>query len=164
MYRVSRVGVLFFEPLDTPLVRLGVRINLGQEYELAAVFDNDMRFGGVQNTQIPNFVYRWTESEVRKCVQSYAPVGRHRFRFFYATRVPWGRLRLLRNKALLALAVVALPLLRVAGAIYPRLANNFAALVLKPRVPEDLFPWIQPDPAGGVTLRREWLSARYHKG
>jgi SAM-dependent methyltransferase len=162
MYRVARLGLLFFEPLDAPLVRLGVRLNLGQEYELAAVFDNDLRFGGVQNSEIPNYVYRWTEREVRKCIQCFAPVGPHRFRFFYATRVPWARLRILRNKALLALAVVALPVLRVAGAIYPRIANNFAALVLKPRVPEELFPWIQAR-GSGVGLRPEWLRARYLK-
>jgi ubiquinone/menaquinone biosynthesis C-methylase UbiE len=162
MYRVARLGVLFFEPLDSPLTRLGVRLNLGQEYEHAAVFDNDMRFGGVRNTEIPNYVYRWTPAEVRKVVQCFAPVGTHRIRFFYATRAPWGRLRLLRNKAALVLAALLLPLVRLAGAVYPGIANNFAALVLKP-APDALFPWIARTPDGGVALRREWLTRRYAK-
>ena len=37
MYRVARRGVLAFEPRDTRLVRLGVRLGFGQEYEIAAV-------------------------------------------------------------------------------------------------------------------------------
>ena len=37
LYRVARQGVLVFEPRDTALVRLGVRLNLGQKYEVAAV-------------------------------------------------------------------------------------------------------------------------------
>ena len=66
MYRVARRGLVMFEPQDTVLTRLGVRLGVGQRYELAAVADNDLRWGGVQNTDVPNFVYRWTEREVRK--------------------------------------------------------------------------------------------------
>src|SRR5712672_2452459 len=40
MYRVARLGVLAFEPRDTRLVRLGVRLGFGQEYEIAAVAGN----------------------------------------------------------------------------------------------------------------------------
>ncbi len=43
MYRVARRGVLAFEPRDTRLVRLGVRLGFGQEYEIAAVAENGLR-------------------------------------------------------------------------------------------------------------------------
>src|SRR5438309_2064841 len=60
MYRVAKKGVLVFEPRDTLLVRLGIRFNFGQEYETAAVQGDGLAFGGVRNSGIPNYVYRWT--------------------------------------------------------------------------------------------------------
>jgi SAM-dependent methyltransferase len=162
MYRIARVGLLVFEPRDGLLVRLGVALNVGQAYEVAAVFDNDMRFGGVRNSELPNFVYRWTAHEVRKTIRTFAPVGHHRFEFYYALRVPWDRLRLLRNKVYLAGVLVALPVLKALALVFPALCNNFAFLVLKPRIPEDLFPWVAVN-AGRVTVNRAWLTARYRK-
>lgn len=162
MYRVARVGLLVFEPRDGILVRLGVRLNVGQEYEVAAVFDNDMTFGGVRNSELPNHVYRWTPNEVRKAIKSFAPIGNHKFAFFYALRVPWSRLRLLRNKVYLAGVVALLPVLKVLSFALPALCNNFGFLVLKPRIPDDLFPWLAVD-NGRVILNREWISARYSK-
>jgi SAM-dependent methyltransferase len=160
MYRVARVGVLVFEPRDGILVRLGVRLNLGQEYEIAAVVGNDMTFGGVKNSEVPNYVYRWTPNEVRKTIKSFAPFGEHRFAFFYALRVPWSRLRLLRNKLYLAGVVAALPLLKLLSLMLPALCNNFGFLILKPRIPGDLFPWLIVD-NGRVVLNRKWVHARY---
>ena len=162
MYRVSRVGLLVFEPYDGPLSRLAVRTGLGQEYEVAAVFDNDMAFGGVGNTEIPNYVYRWTEDEVRKLVQSFAPIGRHRFGFYYAMRPPWMRLLLLKSKLALVATIAMLPLIKLGSVLFPKVSNNFAFVVLKPRIPEDLLPWLKVQD-GAVKLNREWLRARYLK-
>jgi SAM-dependent methyltransferase len=160
MYRVARVGLLVFEPRDGALVRLGMRLNVGQEYEVAAVCGNDMRFGGVRNSELPNYVYRWTPSEVRKTIQSFAPLGEHKFTFFYALRVPWSRLKLLRNKLYLAGVVAALPVLKALSLVFPAFCNNFGFVVLKPRVPDDLFPWLILD-NGRVILNRDWVRARY---
>ena len=162
LYRVAKSGVLVFEPRDGALVRLAVRLNFGQEYELAAVFDNNFKFGGVQNSEVPNFVYRWTEDEVQKTVQSYAPIGNHRYSFYYATRVPWERLRLMRNKRHLGAVILALPVLKVLSAVFPRVCNNFAFMIAKPSVPRDLFPWLVAR-ADGVGINEEWLSGRYAK-
>lgn len=162
MHRVARQGVLVFEPFDGLLSRLAVRAGMGQEYEVAAVFDNGFTFGGVQNTAVPNFVYRWTEAEVRKTVASLAPEGRHRFRFFHAVRLPLGRLRVARGLTLpLAIAAV-LPVLALARLVAPRLANNFAFWIGKPRLPDDLHPWLRLD---GETAApdREWFARRYAK-
>ena len=163
MYRVARTGILVFEPHDGLVTRLGVALNVGQEYETAAVFDNDSRFGGVRNSEIPNYVYRWTESEVRKCINSFAPFGRHQFAFFYATRIPWRSLRLKRNKAYLVAAIALIPALKVLGLVAPRICNNFAFLVLKPKAPSDLFPWVELK-EGKHRLNRSWLAARYRSG
>jgi len=160
MHRVARVGLLVFEPHDGKLVRLGVKLNVGQEYETAAVFDNGMTFGGVHNGPIPNYVYRWTEDEVKKAIQSYSPIGRHRFSFYYATRVPWSRLRMLKSRLLVGAVVVALPVVKLVSALFPKVCNNFAFLVLKPSVPEDLFPWLTAS-GDTVALNEAWLTERY---
>lgn len=162
MYRVARVGVLVFEPRDGLLVRLGIRLNVGQEYEVAAVCGNNMEFGGVKNSEVPNHVYRWTPGEVRKTIKSYAPIGKHQFLFFNALRVPWSRLRLLKNKVYLAGVVAALPLLKALSWLTPAFANNFGFVVLKPVIPGDLFPWLRVD-GGRVRLNREWVATRYNR-
>jgi SAM-dependent methyltransferase len=160
MYRVSRVGVLVFEPRDGMLVRLGVRLGVGQDYEVAAVADNDLAFGGVRNSELPNYVYRWTPREVHKTISSYAPIGPHRFHFFYALRVPWSRLKLLRNKAYLAGVVAAMPLLKALSWLLPGLCNNFCFMIRKPKYPEELFPWLSRTD-GKLELNRDWVRARY---
>jgi len=162
MYRVSKVGLLVFEPHDGALARLAVRMNFGQEYEVAAVFGNDMTFGGVGNSEIPNYVYRWTEGEVKKTVQSYSPIGRHHFSFFYATRVPWSRLRLLKNQLYVGAAIMALPLLKALSMVFPKMCNNFAFMVQKPKVPDDLFPWLTLSDRT-VAINKGWLTERYQK-
>ena len=97
LYRVARRGVVFFEPYDNLLTRVAVRLGFGQDYERAAVYYNDCRHGGVANGPVPNFVYRWTEREVRKAIHSLAPHGPHGFRFFHGNVYPWAQLRALRN-------------------------------------------------------------------
>ncbi len=72
MYRVGRVGVVAFEPVDNLVTRIGVWLGVGQQYELAAVAGAGCRSGGQRNTPIPNYVYRWTPREVEKTIRSYA--------------------------------------------------------------------------------------------
>src|SRR5256885_1555796 len=89
MYRVAKKGVLVFEPRDSLLARFGVYLGFGQEYEVAAVVGNGLKFGGVRNTFMPNYVYRWTEREIEKTVRSFRPWGKHRFIYRYAFTAPW---------------------------------------------------------------------------
>ena len=103
MYRVARTGLLLFEPYDNALTRLGVRFNIGQEYEHAAVYFNNSDHGGVGNSRIPNYIYRWTEHEIEKTINCFAPYARHEVRFLHSMRVPWGQLRARRNQKVLRL-------------------------------------------------------------
>jgi len=160
MYRVARQSVLIFEPRDTALVRLGTRLDFGQEYEVAAVAGNDLQFGGVRNTPIPNYVYRWTERELEKTLSAYAPLGRPQLRFFYALRVPEERLAAMKNRFAAGTLRRMLPLLRVLTFLFPRQANCFAFLVHKLQLPRDLHPWLTMD-NGVPAIRREWVAARY---
>jgi len=73
MLRVSRRYVLFMEPNDSLAMAALVRMRFSFPYELPAVIDHDYRSGGVRDSQIPNFLYRWNRHEVFKTVSSYIP-------------------------------------------------------------------------------------------
>jgi len=141
MYRVARKAVLVFEPRDSFLLRLGVKLGLGQDYELAAVICNEARCGGVTNSVIPNYVYRWTKREVEKTIRSYAPEAKHRFGYFYALRIPKGALSL-KRKFYLQIANILGLFAGLAG-MFPCMANNIAFLIVKPQLPRDLQPWLR---------------------
>jgi ubiquinone/menaquinone biosynthesis C-methylase UbiE len=160
MYRVSRLGLVVFEPSDNLATRLGVRLGLGQEYEWAAVAGHDCRFGGQDNTAIPNYVYRWTRREVEKTILSYAPLGKHRFLYFYKLRIPWYRSKMMAGRLLDAVYLALAPLAHGVTRVFPSLSNNFAFVVLKPRQPDDLHPWLALD-HGRVEINKAWIAQRY---
>jgi SAM-dependent methyltransferase len=71
MLRVARHYVLMMEPNDSAFMRLLCWLRLSFPFELAAVVNNDYVRGGVRNTQIPNFIFRWHEREVQKLTSSF---------------------------------------------------------------------------------------------
>ena len=71
MLRVSRKYVIFMEPNDSLAMRLLVRMHLSFPYELAAVVDHDCKSGGLRDTAVPNYVYRWNKNELSKTVSSF---------------------------------------------------------------------------------------------
>jgi SAM-dependent methyltransferase len=73
MVRVSQKHVFFVEPNDSWTLRLLVRLRLSFPYEIAAVADNGYSSGGMRNGPIPNYIYRWTERDLRKSVCAYHP-------------------------------------------------------------------------------------------
>ncbi len=76
MVRIARQHVFFFEPNDSWALRLLVRLKFSFPYELAAVAAHDCLEGGMRNGSIPNYIYRWTGHEVKKCVAAYHPERR----------------------------------------------------------------------------------------
>lgn len=160
MYRVARRGALAIEARDSALMRALERLHLAQVYEPAAVYCNDGRFGGVNNSEIPNFVYRWTEREVEKMVRSYAPHVRARIRYFYGHARP-STPALESGGGAKQVAVGLLhPLYRVFAAAFPRQQNLFAFLVEKPIYPDDLHPWLTWA-AGRPHFNLPWARARF---
>ena len=160
MYRVSRKGCLLFEPYDNLLTRLGVLFHIGQEYELASVFFNNCSSGGVKNTTIPNYVYRWTEKEIIKTIKSFALYGKNNFNFFYMMRIPWHQLKGKKNKLIYYAVLLSFPFLKTFSFVFPKQSNNFAALVLKPKITNDLYPWLLCE-NGDIKINRSWLESRY---
>ena len=81
MYRVARKCAVAFEARDSLLMRAAIRAGLTEEFERSAISADRMR-GGVADTGIPNFVYRWTEREVKKTIASYEPARIPQISFF----------------------------------------------------------------------------------
>jgi SAM-dependent methyltransferase len=160
MYRVAKRCIILFEPADNMVTRLGQKLGIGQTYEFAAVQGNRLECAGWRNTSVPNWVYRFTASEIRQTINCAAPFGPHRFKFHYCTRIPWRQLRTRRNKVPLIMAMIAAPVLRLLDVIGPLASNNLSAVVVKPDLPAERFPWLQPEGAGWAACR-SWFESRY---
>jgi SAM-dependent methyltransferase len=130
MYRVARIGILLFEPHESWFTRLGARLGVGQEYETQAVWGNALKWGGVANTAIPNFVYRFSSWEIHKVISCLQPEFPPQLKFWYCTRANLD----FPNAATPVrwLARTLRPILLSLGRHYPALANNFASFVKKP--------------------------------
>jgi SAM-dependent methyltransferase len=162
MYRVASKGVVVFEPYDNLVTRAGVRFNIGQEFEHASVFYNNYKYGGVANTPIPNYIYRWTEREIVKSINCYAPQAPVDVRFIHKMRVPWEQLRVRRNRMLFSAIWLAQPALKLVELCFPKQSNSFAAIIVKPELPQALYPWLQYD-GENVRLNEKWLAARFQR-
>jgi SAM-dependent methyltransferase len=73
MVRISRDHVFFLEPNDSWAMRTLVRAGFSFPYEFPAVVYHGYVAGGMRNGPIPNYIYRWTEHEVRKGISVYHP-------------------------------------------------------------------------------------------
>lgn len=160
MYRVSKLGLLLFEPYDNILTRIGIRLKFGQEYEHSAVFHNGCAYGGVKNSSIPNYVYRMTKQEIVKAVTCFAPYGPHRFKFIHRMRLPFRQLKGRKQKIFYFALLACTPFLKVLSTLFPEQCNNFAAIVRKPAVNGKLHPWLRRE-GEHIALNKEWLEQRY---
>jgi SAM-dependent methyltransferase len=160
MYRVSRKGLIVVESRDNLLMRLAARVGLTPDYELEAVVDNDFRWGGVDNRPIPNFIYRWTESEFKKTIRSFDPSGRHGFRFFYGLNLPFEQAKLKKTNVKFYAIRLAEPLVRAFTSLFKRQRNTLAMIALKPRHPNDLWPWLTVG-RDGIEMDRSYARARF---
>ena len=156
LYRVARRAAVALEARDSLLLRLAARIGALEEYELTAVAANEFRGGGVRDTAVPNYVYRWTEREVEKTIASYAPHARHRILFFHELEVPFSVVDLSGGPVRRTVARLALPALRLVTRIAPGQANLFAFAVVKPELPGDLQPWLRVGDEGPEPDRRRF--------
>lgn len=163
MYRVARKGVIVFEPCDNWTTRLGVRFGVGQDYEIAAVAGNGYCHGGVRNTPIPNYVYRWTERDVRKTINTFAPYRTDQFLFFYGLRIPWLQLQMRKRKLFYILMRVASPVLHVFTWLFPKESNNFCFAVVKAPMPDALHPWLVMTESG-PDINREYVESSLYQG
>lgn len=150
MYRVSKKGVLSFESKDSFLMRLAVIFKLTYQYELPAVYLNDMKYGGLNNTEIPNFVYRWTENEIEKVINTFSPYTKHKINYFYGFSTPKLKEKYFFKKIFLIFIKTFIKLI-------PRNQGNlFGFFIEKPDLETKLFPWIIKDNKN-LKLNKDWL-------
>lgn len=71
--RIAKKLVIFMEPSDSLIMRLITRLGLSARFEVLAVIGNNFISGGVRDTCVPNYIYRWSAHEVTKVVSSYLP-------------------------------------------------------------------------------------------
>jgi SAM-dependent methyltransferase len=71
MLRVARRNVIMMDPNDSAFMRALCRLRFSFPFEIAAVVDNDYVCGGVRNSPIPNFIYRWNAHEIQKVASSF---------------------------------------------------------------------------------------------
>lgn len=137
MYRVARKLAVAFESRDSLMMRIAVRLRLTLEYETDAITAEGS--GGVANSSVPNFVYRWTERDVRNTIASYDPTRKPHVAYFYALRIPFQRLAV-DGRLVLRMAARAIePLSKLIALIAPRQCNEFAFAVSKNG---PVHPWI----------------------
>lgn len=159
LYRVGKLGCLAFEPPDTWVTRISMRLGLAQDYELAAVAGHAYRGGGWRNTVIPNFVHRWTRREIRHVIQSFAPQRRHEYIFRSGATFNLAR-KLRRNSGLVKFTSDTLQAMMQAGSqVFPSLGNLLAFAVLKPASPQGLQPWLRAV-EGGLALNPDYFRQR----
>jgi SAM-dependent methyltransferase len=159
MLRVARVGVLAIESYDSFLMRIAVRVGAAEDYEISAVAAHDYAHGGVRNTAVPNYVYRWTDREIEKTVASSAPQAPHRFFYFRELEIPASVLARRYNPVWgIAMRVLG-PGLALVAKVFPSQANLFGFVIVKPKLPDDLYPWLEAD-GERIVPNERWLRSR----
>ena len=71
MLRVARKHVVLLEPNDSFSMRALMWSGFSFPYEIFSVVYHRCEAGGVRDSCVPNFIYRWNANEVRKTVSSY---------------------------------------------------------------------------------------------
>ncbi len=144
MYRVSSKGIIVFESRDSILVRLACKMGFSGDFEVEAVHDNDGIMGGMNNSQIPNYVYRWTEREFEKALSSFDPLGRIKFNYHYALSLPVERAQM-RPSPLAGFVMRAFEQLgkNIAERLLGKQCNSFAMIAFRPDYQSDLWPWLE---------------------
>jgi SAM-dependent methyltransferase len=160
MYRVSRRGIIVIESRDSFLMRTANRFGLSPRYEVEAVVGSEFRGGGVDDSVIPNFIYRWTESDFEKTVRSFDPRGRHRFRFFYGLSLPYELAGWKKSSLKLKAVKITAPVVRGLTHVFKKQCNTMALIALKPRIPDDLWPWLEVED-GSIAFAREYAGQHF---
>ena len=111
LYRVAAKGVLGLESNDSPFMRLLVWSGLTKDDELS-----------IDGTDDPNYVYRWTEREIEKTINSFRPHSFAKVDYFYSFHLPMeGMAR--------ALGLICYPLLRMLR--FAKQTNTFGFFIRK---------------------------------
>jgi ubiquinone/menaquinone biosynthesis C-methylase UbiE len=160
MYRTAKTSIIAFESRDSLLMNFLELIGLTPSYEYVAVHFNGGKFGGVNNSEIPNYIYRWKEREVEKTISTYAPYAKHKYYYEYGSDVPSSFNA--ESKAIFKKILVAFanPFYRMFVLLFPKQQNLFAFRVDKPDLNRDLQQWVKLE-NGEIKFNNEWADELY---
>ncbi len=149
MYRVARKGILVIEARDSALMRLAVKTKFAPEYELESVALSPDWRGGLRHSGNPNFIYRWTEREVHKTIETAHPDREHVIEYHYGLGLPTERLTMV-NPAVRVVANVAGLFVKGLFRLIPSQGNHFAFTIEKN---DRVKPWIAKTAEGNILDR-----------
>jgi ubiquinone/menaquinone biosynthesis C-methylase UbiE len=159
MYRVAKIGLIAFESRDSLLMKFLAKVDLTPDYEHVAVYYNDGKFGGVNNTEIPNYIYRWTEREIEKTISTYAPFAKHQFTYRYGNDTP-ASVDLEKKSLKRIIVSLVKPFYQIFTILFPKQQNLFAFYVNKPNISTDLYEWLQMKD-GQIQFNYNWAKEKY---
>ncbi len=132
MIRVGRKGAIVFEGRESWIMNLANKLGLAPVYEIEAVIGNDLKYGGVSNSHIPNFIYRWEEREVIKIVSSYYPQFKNNeVKFYYNLRLPDERVEFIKSPIKRFIMNLSFLPLRFLIFLFPKQSNEFGFIIKK---------------------------------
>ncbi len=145
MYRVSKKGVLVIESRDSLLMRIMIKLKFAEKYELSAISSEDefRDSGGVDNTNIPNYVYRWTEIEVVKLINSYDPKYEHNIKFDYKYDYENIVNKFLNKKVKIFISIIFLNLTKILNVLLRKQSNLFSFFIDKHESKKSKHIWIK---------------------
>jgi SAM-dependent methyltransferase len=168
MLRVAKDYVILMEPNDSAVMRALGQLRLSFPFEIFAVVGNDYVCGGVRNSQIPNFIYRWNAHEVYKTASSFLAertfvVHAHPYWDFNVEERDLACRKQTRIELLTRVVGARnfIRLLRVTQAVFNRVpmlsrqGNKFFCCIEKSN---QLRPWLVQDAAGGIVFDRSFPS------
>jgi ubiquinone/menaquinone biosynthesis C-methylase UbiE len=160
MYRVAKTAAISFESRDSLLMKFLEKIDFTPSYEHVAVYYNNGKFGGVNNTEIPNYIYRWTEREIEKTISSYAPFAIHQFLYQYGNDIPSAAILEKKSFSKKLIISVSKPFYQLFTILFPRQQNLFAFYIGKPNIPNDLHCWLKLEEQE-VKFNYPWAQEKY---
>jgi ubiquinone/menaquinone biosynthesis C-methylase UbiE len=164
MLRVAKKGIVVIEARDSLLMRTAVAFGLTGDYELEPAAITEGRSGGYRNTHIPNYIYRWTERDVEKSIQSFLPQRKPEIQYFYHYRIPLQRMTMVQSWTKRAITHVAASMVRILELVLPRQGNEFGFVVRKGG---ELQPWLKESDQGIVVdmeyFRKIFAPEKYQK-
>lgn len=160
MYRVAKTSLIAFESRDSLLMSFLEKTNITPSYEHIAVYCNNGQFGGVNNSNIPNYIFRWTEREIEKTINTYCPQAKHLFAYNYGNDIPFGT-ELEKDGGLKqAIIQIAKPFYKIFVKLFKKQQNLFAFRVDKPNFSTDLQEWLEVD-GDNLKFSNEWANKFY---
>jgi len=158
MMRVGKKGAIVFEGRESWIMNIGNRLGLSPVYEIEAVIGNDLKYGGVSNSHIPNFIYRWNEREVIKIVSSYYPQFKdNAVKFYYNLRLPDERVEFIKSPIKRMIMKLSFIPLRFLIFLFPKQSNEFGFIIKKGSLLQD---WLAEE-QGEVALNMPYLKERF---